>query len=56
MTDTVRLAPGDMAPEPGEQLEPVTLPWEQALAWALDGTIRDAKTLVALLLWQQLRG
>ena len=49
------LVPGDMAPEPGEQLEPVTLPWPQALGWALDGTIRDAKTLIALLLWEQLR-
>ena len=25
------------------------------MAWALDGTIRDAKTLVALLLWDRLR-
>ena len=29
---------------------------DKALAWALDGTIRDAKTLVAVLLWDRLRG
>jgi ADP-ribose pyrophosphatase len=49
------LTPGAMRPESDEQLEPQVVPWEQALAWTLDGTIRDAKTLVALLSWQQLR-
>jgi hypothetical protein len=44
-----------MHPEPGEDLAPSTVAWNQALAWALDGTIRDAKTLVALLLWDRLR-
>jgi hypothetical protein len=29
--------------------------WSDALRWALDGTIRDAKTLIALLLWDRLR-
>jgi hypothetical protein len=29
--------------------------WGQAVAWALDGTIRDAKTLTAILLWDRLR-
>lgn len=43
------LAPGEMRPEADEQLEPVTVGWDQAISWALDGTIRDAKTLVALL-------
>ena len=46
------LTPGPMQLDPGEQIEPHVVPWEQALAWALDGTIRDGKTLVALLLWQ----
>ena len=46
---------GVAAPEPGEDLQPQVVPWAQALAWALDGTIRDAKTLVALLLWDRLR-
>jgi ADP-ribose pyrophosphatase len=50
------LTPGPMRPEIDEELEPRVVPWEQALSWALDGTIRDAKTLVALLTWQQLRG
>jgi ADP-ribose pyrophosphatase len=49
------LTPGEMRPEAGEQLEPQVVPWTQALAWALDGTIRDAKTLVAVLMWQHLR-
>jgi ADP-ribose pyrophosphatase len=49
------LTPGPMHPEAGEQLEPHLVPWSQALAWALDGTIRDAKTLVALLWWQHVR-
>jgi ADP-ribose pyrophosphatase len=47
------LTPGPARPEAGEELRPEVIPWEQALAWARDGTIRDAKTLVALLYWQQ---
>ncbi len=49
------LTPGTMRPEIDEELEPQIVPWPQALSWTLDGTIRDAKTVVALLLWQQLR-
>jgi ADP-ribose pyrophosphatase len=49
------LTPGSMRLEEDEKLEPVVVPWEKAVAWALDGTIRDAKTLVALLLWAHLR-
>jgi ADP-ribose pyrophosphatase len=49
------LVPGAMRPEPDEDLEPHVVPWRQALDWARDGTIRDAKTLVAILLWEQLR-
>jgi ADP-ribose pyrophosphatase len=47
------LTPGEMHLEADETIEPHVIPWEQALGWCLDGTIRDAKTLVALLLWQQ---
>ena len=47
------LTPGPARPEAGEELRPEVIPWQQALAWARDGTIRDAKTLVALLHWQQ---
>jgi ADP-ribose pyrophosphatase len=49
------LTPGAMHLEADEQLEPQIVAWSQALAWALDGTIRDAKTLVALLLWDRQR-
>ncbi len=48
------LTPGPMKLEPDETIEPKIVPWEQALAWCLDGTIRDAKTLVAILFWQQI--
>ncbi len=50
------LTAGTMRPEADEQLEPQVVSLAQALAWALDGTIRDAKTLVALLYWQRLTG
>ncbi len=49
------LTPGPMQPEKDEDLEPHTVNWNEALGWALDGTIRDAKTIVALLLWDRLR-
>ena len=49
------LTAGAMQLEPGEQIEPQVIAWNQALTWTLDGTIRDAKTLVALLLWKELR-
>ena len=49
------LTAGTMRPEAGEELEPHVVAWCDALAWTLDGTIRDAKTLVALLFWDRLR-
>jgi ADP-ribose pyrophosphatase len=49
------LTPGPMRPEAGEDLEPQIVAWSEAIGWALDGTIRDAKTLVALLMWERLR-
>jgi len=49
------LTPGVMRPEADEELEPLVVPWQQALAWVLDGTIRDAKTLIAVLMWERLR-
>ncbi|HJT77797.1 MAG TPA: NUDIX hydrolase, partial [Gemmataceae bacterium] len=49
------LTPGQMRPENDEELEPVVVPFREALAWCQDATIRDAKTLVALLLWDRLR-
>jgi ADP-ribose pyrophosphatase len=50
------LTPGPQQLEPGEAIEVHTVPLEQALAWCLDGTIRDAKTIVALFAWQRLSG
>jgi ADP-ribose pyrophosphatase len=49
------LTAGAMKLEDDEQLEPVLIGWEDALTRALDGTIRDAKTLVALLLWERMQ-
>lgn len=49
------LTPGPQRLEPDESIVPHVVSWEQALAWADDGTIRDAKTLVALLWWQRRR-
>lgn len=49
------LTPGPPRPEPDETLEPVVVPFADALRMCLDGTIRDAKTVTALLLWDRLR-
>ncbi len=46
------LTPGPQRLEADEHIEPKVVPWRDALAWARDGTIRDAKTLVALLSWE----
>lgn len=48
------LTPGPMHLEADENLEPIVVAWSEAIRWALDGTIRDAKTLVALLLYSAL--
>jgi ADP-ribose pyrophosphatase len=50
-----QMTPGASRPEADEQLEPHVIAWEQALGWVTDGTIRDAKTVVALLLWERMR-
>jgi ADP-ribose pyrophosphatase len=49
------LTPGPPHLEKDEDLQAQIVSWQQALAWALDGTIHDAKTLVAILLWDRLR-
>jgi ADP-ribose pyrophosphatase len=49
------LTPGAARPEADEQLEPKTVPWTEALRMALDGSIKDAKTITAILLWDRLR-
>lgn len=49
------LTPGKMSLDPGEELTPIIVSWREAVRSALDGTIRDAKSLVGILLWDRLR-
>lgn len=49
------LRPGPASLEPDEAIEPAVLPIAEALAMAVDGRIDDAKTRLALLLWERLR-
>lgn len=49
------LRPGSTAHQPDERLEPVVVPWADALTMVRDGRIEDAKTLLALLLCDRLR-
>jgi ADP-ribose pyrophosphatase len=49
------LKPGNTSLEPGEELTPMIISWQDAVRWSLDGTIRDAKSLVGILLWDRLR-
>lgn len=49
------LTPGPAKPEPDEQLEPVVVRLDEAVGMCLDGTIRDAKTVTALLLWERMK-
>jgi len=49
------LTPGPSRPEHDEELRPVVIPFEEALRQATDGTVRDAKTLVAILLWARIK-
>jgi ADP-ribose pyrophosphatase len=48
------LTPGPQRLENDEDLQPQIISWRETLGWALDGTIRDAKTLIAILLWDRL--
>jgi ADP-ribose pyrophosphatase len=49
------LTSGSAQPEDDEELEPKTVTWNDALRMAMDGTIKDAKTVAAILLWDRLR-
>lgn len=49
------LTPGQAKPEADEELEPQIVKWNDALHMALDGTIKDAKTITGILLWDRLR-
>jgi hypothetical protein len=39
----------------GEEIENLVVPWGEALAMAKDGRIQDAKSLVGILLYEQVR-
>src|SRR5262245_57843691 len=49
------LTPGPAHPEPGEELHPVTVRFDDAIRMCLSGEIKDAKTITSLLLWERLR-
>lgn len=49
------LTAGEMRLEPDEQIEPKIVRFTEALQMCLNGTIRDAKTITSLLLWEKLR-
>lgn len=49
------LVPGPADHQPDERLETVILPWAEALAMVHDGRIRDAKSMLALLICDRLR-
>lgn len=50
------LTPGEAAREPGERIENLVVPVDEALAMVDDGRIEDAKTIVGLLYWQRSAG
>lgn len=49
------LTAGEAAPEACEQLEPVTVPFADAIRMCLNGEIKDAKTITTLLLWERMQ-
>ena len=49
------LVAGDPAREPGEEIETLLTPWDEALRWIATGDIQDAKTIAGLLLYDRLR-
>ncbi|OWK46819.1 NUDIX hydrolase [Fimbriiglobus ruber] len=48
------LTPGPNRPEADEELEPVTVRLDEAIAMCLDGRIKDAKTVTALFLLERM--
>jgi ADP-ribose pyrophosphatase len=46
------LRAGPATPEPGEDVRPLVVTWQQALNMARDGRIQDAKTLTTLLYYE----
>jgi ADP-ribose pyrophosphatase len=50
------LTPGQQRLEKDEDMATEILSWQDAVNKALDGSIHDAKTIIAVLLWDRLRG
>ena len=50
------LTPGPTDHQPDEQITSVVVPWADAVAMVLDGRIEDAKSKLAILLCDRLRG
>ena len=48
-----KLTAGTMRPEADEDLEPVTVRFDEAIRMCLAGEIKDAKTITSLLLWER---
>src|SRR4051812_31287497 len=48
------LTAGETALEPGEEIENLIVPWEEAVQMAVDGRIQDAKSIVGLFLVDRL--
>lgn len=49
------LTPGPTDHQPDERIEPLVVPWGEAVAMVLDGRVDDAKTRLAILLCDRLR-
>lgn len=49
------LTPGPTEHQPDERIEPVVVPWDEALRMAADGRIEDAKSMLALMICDRLR-
>lgn len=50
------LTPGPTDHQPDERMEPMVVPWSEAVAMVLDGRIEDAKSRLAILLCDRRRG
>ncbi|WP_422929754.1 NUDIX hydrolase [Singulisphaera sp. PoT] len=49
------LTPGPTSHQPDENLEPVVVPWAEALQMVQDGRIQDAKSMLAIMICDRLR-
>ncbi len=50
-----QLTAGPAQREPNEEIENLVVSWSEAMQWVMDGTIQDAKTMVALLYFDRQR-